>query len=150
MKTTYSGHRLFEQQTQMDGSVETVCNTASGVVVKAREESGILRHLDPRADIRNHSPDGFSWGYGGSGPAQLALALCCDALGEEEGSRPRTYQAFKRKFVAKWGRTWEITSSEIIDWYLDSVYSGPVNVAVGDYPPPQDASDEKGADHGNG
>jgi hypothetical protein len=23
----------------------------------------------------NHSPDGFNWGYGGSGPAQLALAV---------------------------------------------------------------------------
>jgi len=26
--------------------------------------------------VRNHSPDGFAWGYGGSGPAQLALAIC--------------------------------------------------------------------------
>lgn len=34
--------------------------------------------LNPRTDLRNHSPDGFQWGYGGSGPAQLALALCCD------------------------------------------------------------------------
>jgi uncharacterized protein DUF6166 len=25
--------------------------------------------------VRNHSPDGFNWGYGGSGPAQLTLAL---------------------------------------------------------------------------
>ncbi|GAJ01677.1 unnamed protein product, partial [marine sediment metagenome] len=24
--------------------------------------------------VWNHSPDGFSWGYEGSGPAQLALA----------------------------------------------------------------------------
>jgi hypothetical protein len=26
--------------------------------------------------IRNHSPDGWNWGYGGSGPAQTALGLC--------------------------------------------------------------------------
>jgi len=26
----------------------------------------------------NHSPDGFEWGYGGSGPAQLALAIYQD------------------------------------------------------------------------
>ena len=25
--------------------------------------------------IVNHSPDGFEWGYGGSGPAQLSLAI---------------------------------------------------------------------------
>jgi len=28
----------------------------------------------PRSDLRNHSPNGFEWGYSGSGPAQLALA----------------------------------------------------------------------------
>ena len=32
--------------------------------------------------VRNHSPDGFSWGDGGSGPAQLALALL---LGNHHG-----------------------------------------------------------------
>lgn len=38
----------------------------------------------PLADarhIRNHSPSGFEWGYGGSGPAQLALAILADYLG---------------------------------------------------------------------
>ncbi len=33
--------------------------------------------LTPEESIKiiNHSPDGFNWGYGGSGPAQLALAI---------------------------------------------------------------------------
>lgn len=31
--------------------------------------------LPPRNDLINHSPDGFEWGYLGSGPSQLALAL---------------------------------------------------------------------------
>ena len=33
--------------------------------------------LDPKRsqEVINHSPDGFAWGYGGSGPAQLALAI---------------------------------------------------------------------------
>lgn len=31
--------------------------------------------LPPRNDLVDHSPDGFSWGYAGSGPSQLALAL---------------------------------------------------------------------------
>lgn len=30
---------------------------------------------DKSQKVWNHSPDGFNWGYGGSGPAQLALAL---------------------------------------------------------------------------
>jgi hypothetical protein len=33
--------------------------------------------------LRN-SPTGFGWGYGGSGPAQLALALLADSLGDND------------------------------------------------------------------
>lgn len=31
--------------------------------------------LERSLKVFNHSPSGFSWGYGGSGPAQLALAI---------------------------------------------------------------------------
>lgn len=34
--------------------------------------------LAPRLDLVNHSPAGLNWGYGGSGPAQLALAILAD------------------------------------------------------------------------
>lgn len=35
------------------------------------------KELHPRQSfkLRVHSPDGFSWGYCGSGPAQLAMAV---------------------------------------------------------------------------
>src|SRR5215469_11969326 len=33
-----------------------------------------------RLELVNHSPSGFDWGPGGSGPAQLALALLADCL----------------------------------------------------------------------
>lgn len=33
--------------------------------------------------VVRHSPDGFAWGYGGSGPAELALNIIVDALGDE-------------------------------------------------------------------
>jgi len=42
------------------------------------------RPLNPRLDLWNHSPSGFEWGYDGSGPAQLALALLADCLGNDE------------------------------------------------------------------
>ena len=32
--------------------------------------------LEKSLAVRLHSPDGFSWGYSGSGPAQSALAIC--------------------------------------------------------------------------
>ena len=39
--------------------------------------------LDPKKSqaISNHSPDGFSWGYGGSGPAQLAMSIMIELNG---------------------------------------------------------------------
>lgn len=38
--------------------------------------------LNPRFDLRRHSPDGFSWGYHGSGCAQTALAIMASHLAE--------------------------------------------------------------------
>lgn len=49
--------------------------------------------------LRNHSPDGFSWGYAGSGPAQSALALCAEIF-EHEYEALALYQQFKFKFIA--------------------------------------------------
>lgn len=46
--------------------------------------------------IVNHSPDGFNWGYGGSGPAQLALAVMLELTGNYEG-----YQDLKWALIAK-------------------------------------------------
>ena len=50
---------------------------------------------EPSLKKRNHSPDGFNWGYGGSGPAQLALAIIM-ALSEDFDIKPlMDYQVFK-------------------------------------------------------
>jgi hypothetical protein len=71
-------------------------------------------YLDPRYDLRNHSPTGFQWGYGGSGPAQLALALLADALNDDERAT-RHYQTFKAARIASIaGDTWEMTAGEIL------------------------------------
>ena len=69
--------------------------------------------LNPRYDLRHHSPTGFEWGYGGSGPAQLALALLADALGDDEQAR-RHYQDFKFKVVASLPQgSWELSEEDI-------------------------------------
>lgn len=44
--------------------------------------------------VRSHSPDGFNWGYPGSGTAQLALALMLHA-GVPKVIALARYQAFK-------------------------------------------------------
>ena len=61
-----------------------------------------------------HSPTGLNWGYGGSGPADLARSILWDVLGFEP-SMP-LYQDFKQEFVAGWKDDWVITSDEIEKW----------------------------------
>ena len=73
------------------------------------------RPLDPRFDLWEHSSTGFEWGYGGSGPAQLALALLADHLGDGELALS-LHQEFKRVVIAKLSRpTWMLTSDQIED-----------------------------------
>lgn len=50
--------------------------------------------------LSNHSPDGFSWGYGGSGPSQLSLAILYELTNDAEYSL-RNYQSFKWDFISK-------------------------------------------------
>ena len=70
------------------------------------------RNLNPRLDLHNHSPTGFEWGYGGSGPSQLALALLADALGDDETAQ-QLYQQFKWAVVCKLGASWTLSASHI-------------------------------------
>ena len=68
--------------------------------------------LPPRLDLRNHSPTGFEWGYGGSGPAQLALAILCDHVGDDRALN--IYQEFKRRVIACLpSAEWTLTTEEI-------------------------------------
>lgn len=73
------------------------------------------RPLAPRHDLMNHSPSGFEWGYGGSGPAQLALAILAHELGARKALK--LYQDFKWDIIAQLNpNEWEITSEEIQRW----------------------------------
>ena len=70
--------------------------------------------LPPRLDLLNKSPMGFGWGYDGSGPAQLALALCADALGNDAAAL-RLFQLFKFHVVSRLPRDepWMLTAAEV-------------------------------------
>jgi hypothetical protein len=48
--------------------------------------------------IVNHSPTGFNHGYSGSGPAQLALAICCQLYGKKAAIM--VYKRFKSDYIA--------------------------------------------------
>lgn len=99
--TIYTGVRLSGPQGQV-----------LGVRV---EKNG--RPLSPARSqkLRNHSPDGFEWGYLGSGPSQLALALVLDATGDQPLALA-AYQWFKHAVVNCWGDRWAISAAEIDRW----------------------------------
>jgi hypothetical protein len=72
-----------------------------------------LDHL-PSCKLRNHSPYGPNWGYAGSGPAQLALMILLDFVGDE-GFALHHYQEFKRQVIARIDqeRNWVLLGGQI-------------------------------------
>ena len=76
------------------------------------EEDGEVSLLNPRNDLRNHS-QGFEWAYAGSGPAQLALALAADVLGDDELAQD-IYQRLKFRVVGSLPHEgWVLTEGRI-------------------------------------
>ncbi len=76
------------------------------------EEDGEVSSLHPRNDLRNHS-ELFEWGYGGSGPAQLALALAADVLGDDDRAQ-QVYQRLKFRIIGGLPHEgWELTEQRV-------------------------------------
>lgn len=64
----------------------------------------------------NHSPDGFEWGYGGSGPSQLAYALLRHFT-NDQAKAGKLYQEFKRDFIQNLHTDeWTIPVQAIGEW----------------------------------
>ena len=63
----------------------------------------------------NHGSE-FNWGYGGSGPAQLALAILLEET--DEATAMRLHQRFKWQVIAALNQNegWELTSDRIQKW----------------------------------
>jgi len=56
-------------------------------------------HPGKSQKLYNHSPDGFAWGYGGSGPSQLALAIMLEFTNASNAMK--LYQEFKRDVITE-------------------------------------------------
>lgn len=107
----------------------------SGCKVVVGQAGGSVRsNLPLRLDLMRRSPTGFEWGYSGSGPAQLALAIMADHLehfpedielakravpryGAEDGPDEfaiRIHQRFKVACVAQLPKgSWTLTSDGV-------------------------------------
>jgi hypothetical protein len=93
----YRGYRLDDS------------DALKGVVV---ERDGIRLSPLESQKYYNHSPDGFEWGYCGSGPAQLALAILIDYYGKT-APEVRQYQRFKEQMIAGLPESWSLTGAKI-------------------------------------
>jgi hypothetical protein len=88
-------------------------NPGRGVLV----DGNILELPALAKDELRHSPDGFEWGYAGSGPAELARAILVTVLPEDRAMRtPSCYQRFKFDRVAHFGDSWRITGEDVLQW----------------------------------
>ncbi len=79
-------------------------------------EDGLAEELPLRLDLWKHSPTGFEWGYGGAGPAQLALAILADVTGDDIFAVDKCHQ-FTFEVVAGLDRDqWAIPARKILGW----------------------------------
>jgi Family of unknown function (DUF6166) len=83
-----------------------------------REQDRTLLDIEPSFRLRRHSPTGFLWGYGGSGPAQLALAIMLDCCGQFHAER--CYQTFKTHYVARWPQSGWMIDEEVVWRWADT------------------------------
>jgi hypothetical protein len=86
--------------------------------------------LPERFDLYNHSPDGFSWGYEGSGPAQLALAIIAHYLNTNKIANADRiavdlHQAYKLEVVSQWPTDfeWELDGGDVDTWVANKLAS---------------------------
>ena len=114
-KTRKQGAHLHSHRTVKASNYYAGHHKAQGVRVTVTR-SGRTKPLDPRYDLRNHSPTGFAWGYNGSGPAQLALAILTDYFGAKPGGKALAealYQPFKFTVIVALPECWKMNFEEV-------------------------------------
>ena len=66
---------------------------------RAIKVNGHYISLKKSLRVHDHSPEGFHWGYGGSGPAQTAIAILQDVFGDEFADQH--HQEFKWRVISR-------------------------------------------------
>mgnify|MGYP000734205560 CR=1 FL=1 len=119
-----------QKRPSITGTPESIATTQQTVYRGRRdptapvgEEVEVTVDGDPlgyRYDLLSASPSGFQWGYGGSGPAQLSVAVLAHAFGDEFASEH--YQQFKSEVVAKLPENrWTLRTSDLDTWRQEVV-----------------------------
>jgi len=87
-------------------------------VVSYDIKTNTVKTCKPLQHVLRHSPDGFEFGYSGSGPADLALSIATELFGAEEAEE--LYQGLKDKFLANIPierKKVVIHHRDIVEWY---------------------------------
>ena len=83
-------------------------------------EDGKLLPYERLRHKERHSPTGMNWGYGGSGPSDMALSILWDIYLDnnclDEDLIEKLYGVFVNDYVQYWGDNWQITEEEIKRW----------------------------------
>jgi hypothetical protein len=83
------------------------------IVSVVDEVTNLASALDPGFRHLNKSPTGFSWGYTGSGPAQLAFAILLDHY-SAPGPALLFFQDFKDQVIATINTDhWELSTGDV-------------------------------------
>lgn len=105
----------YEASRQSDGPVVATINI---------ECEGAVQTF-PLPHFVMHSPSGFEFGYGGSGPADLAYSILVHwflsykfSLEEAKEEAAAHYQEFKRDFIAIEDKHLVIADSDIENWWV--------------------------------
>ena len=102
-------HMLGEQSTSVSDRIQGEWETREIYVAGGRLNPG------ESLAVARHSAHGFGWGDGGSGAAQLALALLLRAA--DKASAVAHYQAFKWEVIARLPQAdFTLALSTVRDW----------------------------------
>lgn len=85
--------------------------------------------VEPLPHSERHSPDGFEWGYCGSGPADLAYAILHAVTGDK-GLSTGLYQGFLHDVVRKLDDAgWVLSVADVRRWVETEIDDAAVKVA---------------------
>jgi hypothetical protein len=89
--------KIYHGERRVDG----ICFVCVSEETQCGSNEVTSRELPMRLDLRDHGPIGFEWGCTGGRPAQLALALLADVLGDDQMALDY-YQQFNGSCARPW------------------------------------------------
>lgn len=107
-----------DQPTAIDAILLLRTNLVTAHVIRYDNKTKDIMTCTTLQHVLRHSPDGFEYGYGGSGPSDLALSIATEIFGRDAADG--IYQQLRDKFVAPLKMDVKrhlILRKDIIEWH---------------------------------